>query len=283
MTTETTNERPIEPTRSEPAASDADRPKSTPVTAGPGSTTTSPSSASRPDHANAWSGPVDRLVVGEMPRDAINLNVAGRRLVGPVQGFGRLWQKTYRVGLQGSQASPEEVIRTWKAEFPTFWPKGNRFYGPLTGIAPGDVAVLNLSMPGGQVLSTGVVVIFADDESFSFMTPEGHMFAALITFSAERSAADSTEVLIQILLRANDPFWELSMGLGGHKVENEFWLATLHNLAARFGVDATATQEQVCVDRRRQWRNARNIRQNAAIRSAIWMLTHPQRLLRRGR
>ena len=33
-------------------------------------------------------------------------------------------------------------------------------------------------------LSTGVRVIYADDESFSFMTPQGHMFAGMITFSA---------------------------------------------------------------------------------------------------
>jgi len=281
MTTETTptEGQPIETPSAELTAVDGGRLNSAPTAPVP----TPTSGASRPDRANAWSGPVDRLVVGDVPRDAVNLNVAGRRLVGPVQGFGRLWQKSYRVSLAGSPASPEDVIRTWKAEFPTFWPKGNRFYGPLTAIAPGDVAVLNLSMPGGQVLSTGVVVIYADDESFSFMTPEGHMFAALITFSAERSAAGATEVLIHILLRANDPFWELSMALGGHKVENEFWLATLHNLATRFGVDATPTFEQVCVDRRRQWRNAKNIRQNAAIRSGIWTITHPQRLLRRRR
>jgi hypothetical protein len=33
-------------------------------------------------------------------------------------------------------------------------------------------------------LSTGVMVIYADDKSFTFMTPEGHMFAGWITFSA---------------------------------------------------------------------------------------------------
>jgi hypothetical protein len=79
---------------------------------------------------------------------------------------------------------PEEVVRVWKSEFGTFWPKGNRFYGPLTGIAPGEVALLNLTVAGGQMLSTGVMVIYADDESFSFMSPEGHPFAGPLTFSA---------------------------------------------------------------------------------------------------
>ena len=33
-------------------------------------------------------------------------------------------------------------------------------------------------------LSTGVMVLYADDESFTLMTPQGHMFAGWITFSA---------------------------------------------------------------------------------------------------
>ena len=48
----------------------------------------------------------------------------------------------------------------------------------------------------------------------------------------------------------------------------------------RFGVEAMATMEQTLVDRKRQWRNAKNIRHNAAIRSAVWTATHPLRWLR---
>jgi hypothetical protein len=233
-----------------------------------------------PPDRRTWASPVDRLItVGEVPRGAVNLNVTGRRLVGPVQGFGRLWQKTYRVSIEA--VTPQEVVRTWKAEFGSFWPFGNQFYGPLTAIAPGDVALLNLSVAGGQLLSTGVMVIYADDESFTFMTPEGHMFAAWITFSAATDG-DGSLVQIQVLLRANDPLYEVTMALGGHRMENAFWLSTLRNLAARFATTAEPTFEQLCVDRRRQWRNARNIRHNAAIRSAIWSVTHPWRLVRRS-
>jgi hypothetical protein len=167
-------------------------------------------------------------------------------------------------------------------EFGTFWPKGASFYGPITGIAPGEVALLNLAVPGGQTLSTGVMVIYADAESFTFMTPEGHMFAAWITFSAHQDDA-TTVVQIEVLLRANDPMYEVTMALGGHKRENAFWLATLHNLAARFSVDATPTLEQTCVDRKRQWKNAKNTRHNAAIRSTIWTATHPRHWFRRTR
>jgi len=41
-------------------------------------------------------------------------------------------------------------------------------------------------------------------------------------------------------------------------------------------VDARATMEQTCVDRRRQWSKASHIRHNAAIRSGLHRVTHPR-------
>ena len=117
----------------------------------------------KPRDTGNWAEPVSRLKVSDLPPGAVNLNVEGRRVVGPLQGFGRMWQKTYRVHLSGADLSPAQVIRKWKENFSSFWPNGNRFYAPLTGIAPGEVAVLNLSTPGGIALSTGVMVIYADE------------------------------------------------------------------------------------------------------------------------
>ena len=88
-----------------------------------------------------------------------------------------MWQKTMRVELTGADVALAEVIKTWKAEFQRFWPPRNWFYAPLEGIAPGEVALLNLGLPGRMKLSTGVLVLYADDESFTLMTPEGHMLA----------------------------------------------------------------------------------------------------------
>ncbi len=161
----------------------------------------SPIESKRSDAAY-WAEPVSRLEVAGVPAGAINLNVDGRQIAGPLQGFGQLWQKTYRIRLAGAQVTPQEVIQTWKANFGKFWPKGNKSYGSLTGIAPGDVAVLNLAGPGGMPLSTGIIVIYADDESFSFMDPEGHMFAAMITFSAFEDEG-VTVAQVQPLIRAN--------------------------------------------------------------------------------
>lgn len=224
---------------------------------------------------NNWARPVDKLNVGDVPAEAMNLNVQGRRPTGPLQGFGQLWQKTYRIRLEGANATPQQVIKTWKGNFGSFWPEGNHFYSQITEITPGGVALLNVAAPGGMKLSTGVRVIYADDESFSFMTPQGHMFAGMITFSAFDDAG-VTVIQIQALIRASDPIFETSFRLGfGHKAEDQFWFDTLRNLAAHFGSPNRApTLSSVCVDKRVQWSEAGNIWHNAAIRSAVYMPIH---------
>ena len=112
----------------------------------------------------------------------------GRRLASPIQGFGKMWQKTYRVAIPAERVSADDLVAVWKERFPEFWPEGNHFYGALTGIKPGDVALLNMTLPGKMKLSTGVMVLFSDEEAFTLMTPEGHMFAGWITFSATQTA-----------------------------------------------------------------------------------------------
>ncbi len=222
--------------------------------------------------ATGWAKPVDKLHVGEISPDAVNINVEGRKLSGLHRGFGQMWQKTYRVRLVGADVTPEQVIEAWKAHFPEFWPEGNNLYVPLTGIKPGEVGVINLKAPGGMRLSTGIMVIFADETSFSFMTPQGHMFAGMITFSAAEEDG-VTVVQIQALVRANDPIYELSFRLGfGHKAEDEFWHGTLKNLASHFSSTAShPTQSNTLIDPRVQWREWRNIWKNAGIRSGLYM------------
>jgi len=226
-----------------------------------------------------WAKVVSALEVGDIPADAINLNVAGRRVTGPQQGFGRLWQKTYRINL-GSTVSPTDLVTEWKQRFPEFWPPGNRFFGPLTGIAPGEVAVLNLKVPGGIKLSTGVLVIYADEESFTFMTPAGHGYAGFITFSA-MTDGDDTFAQVQPLFRSNDPIYEIGMPIVMTRMEDRFWHQTLRNLGAHFRVDAQPVQRNVCLDKRRQWRNWRNVWHNAFIRSAVYALGTPYRWVSR--
>jgi hypothetical protein len=224
-----------------------------------------------------WAKLVSTLKVGEMPAEALSLNVAGRRVVGPLQGFGQMWQKTYRIRL-GTAATPAEVVRVWKERFGAFWPERNWFYAPLTGIAPGEVALLKLTMPGGLKLSTGMFVLYADEESFTLMTPEGHGFAAWITFSAFEDEG-ATAAQVHVLGRANDPLSELGFMFGLLRVEDRFWTHTLKSLAAHFGSEGEVERTAVRLDRKRQWSKAGNIRYNSLIRSALYTTAAPVRRL----
>jgi len=230
--------------------------------------------------ASNWARPVDRLSASGVP-GARDDAVTGKRVTGPLQGFGQLWQKTFRVPLDGVDKTPQAVIAIWKEHFPIFWPKGQRFYAPLSGIAPGEVALLEIApLPGAPVrLSTGVMVLYADDESFTFTTPEGHTLSAWITFSAERQG-DVTIIQAQALERPSDPLDELAYMLGGNRMNNKFWRQTLENLAQYVGVAEPVVEMQIaCIDRNRQWRQVRNLRNSASIRSARRMLTAPVRKL----
>jgi hypothetical protein len=242
------------------------------------------SGTSRSSDDQNWAKPIVKLDVDEsaIPTQAINLNVEGLQVNGPIQGFGRMWRKRHRVELRGVSVTPTEVIQTWKTHFGEFWPKGNRFFGPLTGIAPGEVAVLNLNLmtPGGTKLSTGVLVLYADEESFTQMTPQGHIFAGWITFSAYEEA-ETTVAQAEILMRAGDPFYEVGMVLFGHKTENRFWEQTLSNVAARFGVNAKATTTVELVDPHYQWNRIKNVWHNAAIRTALYLAATPFRSVSR--
>ena len=236
----------------------------------------------------AWAKPSDRLnVEANMPAGSMNLNVQGRQLNNPLQGFGQMWQKTYRIKLNaprvpatGKAALPQDIIAGWKANFPKFWPRGNNFYAPLTEIAPGEVAVLNLKGPGGMPLSTGIRVIYVDDEQFSFMTPQGHMFAGMITFSSEQEAGE-VYAQVQALIRASDPAYEafFKLGIIG-KMEDEFWTATLENLASYFGASGKVELKTQLVDSRWNWSSAKNIFHNAAMWSGVYTVTAPLRWLR---
>jgi hypothetical protein len=70
-----------------------------------------------------WAKRVGRLEVSDVPEGVVNLNVQGRREVGALQGFGKLWQKTYGVCLEGAAATPVGVVEAWKENFDKFWPR----------------------------------------------------------------------------------------------------------------------------------------------------------------
>jgi len=227
-------------------------------------------SGSPPGAESPWARPVGSLVLSHVPKEAVNQNVEGFCPVGPVQGFGRLWEKTYTVRLAGISTTPQQVIRTLKEQFVDFQPPQNRFYPTPAGIVPGEIVVINAATPLGPIY-TGVFVVYADDETFTFMTPQGHPESGWVTFSAYE---DQGAIVVQVqgFARANDPVFELGFELGGSKVQEEIWTHVLSSLAQHMGVKPWVSMCKSCVGPDYQWDQVGNIWYNAQIRSTLYVL-----------
>jgi hypothetical protein len=223
-----------------------------------------------------WAEPVETLMVSEVPAGAVYLNVDGRRVMGPLQGFGQLWQKTYRAELSGADATPAEVVKIWKEKFPEFQPPQNRFYPSMAGVKLGEVLLINATV-GGMPVYTGVRIIYADDESFTVMTPEGHPESGWNTFSAHRDEDGTTMAQIQSLARADDPIYEIGFRIVGSTEQERIWTHVLKSLAAHFGVNEPVTLEKVLVDPKVQWSQAKNVWHYASVRSMFYAMTAPFR------
>jgi hypothetical protein len=226
-----------------------------------------------------WAGPVSKLKVADVPSGAVSLNVEGRHVVGPLQGFGQLWQKTYRVRLTHADATPSRVVSFLKEKLPELMPPGARFYPSVSGVKPGEVVLINATLPGiPGGIATGVLVLYSDDESFTLMCPEGHPEAGWNTFSAYQEDG-TTVVQIQSLARANDPVFEFGFRfMGGAAQQERTWHHVLTHVAKHYGKDAPVQMNRALVDGKLQWSQAKNVWFNSAVRS---MLHAPIRLVRR--
>jgi hypothetical protein len=234
---------------------------------------------------SAWAAPVTRLTVNEIPTGALGLNLQDHQLAGPIQGFGPMWQRNYRVRLSGASVTPAEVIEDWKANFANYQPPNNHFYPPLTGVKPGEIVFINASLPvapglpGMIPLRSGVMVLFADDEQFAVITPEGFPIAGFNTFMAYEEDG-ATVAHIQGLLRSSDPIYEFGFRfMGGEKQEDRIWYYVLDRLAERWGVKAQVQFHKELIDPRPQWKYSKNVFKNAAIRTFFYLLAFPIRWL----
>jgi anti-anti-sigma factor len=229
----------------------------------------------------SWAKPVNRLSVPAMPPEAINRNMNGRSVVGPVDGFGQLWQKKYRLEVTKPGLTPEDIVLALKNNFPRFQPSYNRFYPTEKGIKPNEVVAIDSSTPGGPV-STGVMVLYADDRSFTFITPQGHPESGWVTFSAFET---NNKVVVQILglARANDPVYEVAFRAVGSKMQVKIWTHVLTSLAAYLEIPADITVEPICVDPGMQWKQLGNTWYNAQARTILYMPIFWFKKMTRGR
>jgi len=232
---------------------------------------------------NAWAPPVKHISVSETPAGAMNLNVEGRQPASPLQGFGQMWQKSFQIRLTGINKSVEETMRIWRENFPQFQPPENRFYPVMTGVQPGSVLLINAKvppfpgMPSIMPVSTGVMVLYADEESFTVMCPEGHPLAGWNTFRV----FDDDGILVaevQEQSRASDPLYEFFFRfLGSSNQQDKIWVHVLNSLAAHLEVNGDVSTSKTLIDPGVNWSHAGNIWKNAAIRTMLYVLTTPFR------
>lgn len=229
-----------------------------------------------PDDAIFWAQDVSSLRLSHVPTGALNLNVEGRGVMNPLQGFGQLWQKTFRIALPGVQLTPTEVVTIWKAHFTEFQPAQNRFFVEGKKIEPGRIMLINASL-GGMPVSTGMVVLYSDDISFTLMTPQGHPESGWVTFSAEMEA-DTLVCQVQTMSRSNDPLNEIVFRIFASKAQDRIWTHVLEALAAHIQVAGQQVQvAKVCIDPRVQWSEVKNIWHNAALLTLLYILAAPLR------
>jgi len=214
-----------------------------------------------------WAMPASELFVPPMPQEARNLNVNGRRAVGPVNGFGPLWQKVFRLMIPDAPATPEMAIGLLRENFPRYQPSFNRFYASEKGIRAGEIVLIDSSTPGGPV-STGVMVMYSDDRSFTFNTPQGHPESGFVSFMAQEH---DRGIVVQIvgLARAGDPLYEAAFRLLGSKIQTRIWTHVLTSLALDLGVQPMISAHQECIDRTIRWREMKNFYHNAQLRTLI--------------
>jgi len=212
-----------------------------------------------------WAPLVEKLHVTERPEGAFARNMDGRRLLGQLKGFGPMWEKLYWLNITKPGIKKDDVLQAMAAHFVEFQPKENFFYPTSQGIAPGQMIFIDSHTPGG-IVSTGVMVLYMDDRSFSFITPQGHPEAGWITFSVDEKP-DSVYVQIQGLVRASDPFFEVAFTIAGSKFQETIWKHVLGSLAEYLGVENNVqmTKYRPAVDL--QWGRWGNIWYNSQLRS----------------
>jgi pyruvate/2-oxoglutarate dehydrogenase complex dihydrolipoamide dehydrogenase (E3) component/anti-anti-sigma regulatory factor len=233
-------------------------------------------------NARHWAKPVARLKVSQRPREARGLNVTGRGVKTAVNGFGRLWQTIFRLHISDPAIKPEQAIAALKQNFPGFQPSYNRFFPSSAGIRPGEIVLFDSLTPAGPI-STGVMILYADERSFTFIAPQGHPECGTVSFSAYE-ADGQTVAQILGLARAGDPFYEGGFRAIGSRLQSRVWTHVLASLAAYLGVPTIIRTEATCIDPHTQWSQIGNVWYNAQIRTLMrepfWWLTAP---MRRGR
>lgn len=234
-----------------------------------------------------WAAPVAGLHVDDAPEGVATINVDGKKPIGALEGFGQFWQKSYIARLEGVTETPEAIMDAWKAHFADFQPEGNRFYTPKGGVEPGKIMLIDSPLPiypprydkpGVVPMTSGVMILYADEVSFGVMTPEGFPVAGWNNFMVYNDDDGTPTAQILSFERASDPIYEFGFRLMGGANRQEFiWVHVLTQLAAHLGVETEVKRRRELLDPHVQWKYAGRIFQNAGIRTTLYRLAAPAR------
>ena len=155
---------------------------------------------------SGWMGEAGRAVHVDEPRRGAGLNVEGRRLSGAIQGFGPCGRRRTASGWRGASVTPAEVVAEWKRDYPAFWPDQLESPSRARRLEPGDVGLIKPVRAAAAVHRGDGM--YADEESFAFALPEGHIFAGWITFSAFDDGG-TTVAQVQPFFRTSDPLYDV--------------------------------------------------------------------------
>jgi len=178
-----------------------------------------------------------------------------------------LWQKTYKVRLVSQDLAVDEVAAQLKSKLPEYWPAGNHIALP-EGLQPGAIGIIDLTVPGGVPLSTGIRVLNVSKEAFSFVPIQGHMEAGWISFGVCEEDSYPT-VVVQSLARTGDPLYELGFDIFGHRQQEKFWNQTLSALASDFGEKALVEVAASCLENSKNWKGWSTVWWNAGVRTMV--------------
>ena len=96
---------------------------------------------------DSWARPVDRLTT--TASGAGTDTVTGKRVAGPIQGFGQMWQKTFSVRLDGVATTPERARRALEGTLPDVLAKGLQLLRALGRHRPGRGRPARGAAPAG--------------------------------------------------------------------------------------------------------------------------------------
>jgi hypothetical protein len=187
---------------------------------------------------------------------------------GQIKGFGKMWQKTFWLMIDKPEFTASDIILKLMQNFVAFQVPENFFYPTSKGINPDPpraLVFIDSATPGG-IVSTGIYVLYVDDTSFTYITPQGHPEAGWITFSAKEENG-KIRLQIQGLIRASDPFFEIAYAIAGQAFQEKIWLNVLTQMAKHLGIEDNGQMVKYKPSNSCQWGKFGNIWYNAQLRS----------------